>query len=141
MCSARSDGCKLSRRLRASPSGCARPAIEGLNLDLMYGLPYQTEATIAATIARALELEPDRIAFFGYAHVPWMKRHQKLIPEQALPGYRAALRAKPRRRGDVSPARAMCRSGSIISPRPDDPLARRQRAGRLRRNFQGLYHR
>ena len=52
----------------------------------MYGLPHQTVATIAKTSEQALALEPDRIALFGYAHVPWMKRHQKLIPEDALPG-------------------------------------------------------
>ncbi len=71
----------------ARAAGRLRDAgIININLDLMYGLPHQTVETIAATAERALALEPDRIALFGYAHVPWMKRHQKLIPEAALPG-------------------------------------------------------
>ena len=60
--------------------------IESLNLDLMYGLPHQTISTVIATAQRALALEPDRIALFGYAHVPWMKRHQRLISPPTLPG-------------------------------------------------------
>jgi hypothetical protein len=52
----------------------------------MYGLPHQTVATITDTAERALTLRPDRIALFGYAHVPWMKRPQKLIPQETLPG-------------------------------------------------------
>ena len=59
--------------------------IGSINLDLMYGLPYQSVATVEATVRRALALDADRIVLFGYAHVPWMKRHQRLIPEQALP--------------------------------------------------------
>lgn len=59
--------------------------IEGINLDLIYGLPHQTTDTMCRTIDRALLLNPDRIAFFGYAHVPWVKKHMRLIDEQALP--------------------------------------------------------
>jgi oxygen-independent coproporphyrinogen-3 oxidase len=60
--------------------------IESINLDLMYGLPHQTVSTVIVTAQRALALEPDRIALFGYAHVPWMKRHQRLISPSTLPG-------------------------------------------------------
>jgi coproporphyrinogen III oxidase-like Fe-S oxidoreductase len=59
-----------------------------INLDLMYGLIYQTVETVAETARRSLALNPGRIALFGYAHVPWMKRHQKLMSEEALPGAR-----------------------------------------------------
>lgn len=59
--------------------------IEGINLDLIYGLPHQTTNTMRRTIDRALLLNPDRIAFFGYAHVPWVKKHMRLIDEQTLP--------------------------------------------------------
>jgi oxygen-independent coproporphyrinogen-3 oxidase len=61
--------------------GLREAGIVHINLDLMYGLPHQTVATVTDTAERALALRPDRIALFGYAHVPWMKRHQKLIPE------------------------------------------------------------
>ncbi len=49
--------------------------IGSINLDLMYGLPYQSVASVEATVQRALALDADRIVLFGYAHVPWMKRH------------------------------------------------------------------
>ncbi|MGB0719180.1 MAG: oxygen-independent coproporphyrinogen III oxidase [Bdellovibrionales bacterium] len=59
--------------------------IAGLNIDLIYGLPHQNADTMRAAIDKALLLSPDRIAFFGYAHVPWMKKHMRLIDEGALP--------------------------------------------------------
>ncbi len=51
----------------------------------MYGLPAQSVDTIRDTVARTIDLNPGRVALFGYAHVPWMKKHQKLIDESALP--------------------------------------------------------
>lgn len=69
---------------------CARRlrdiGIASLNLDLIYGLPHQTVAGVARTVEQALRLAPDRLAVFGYAHVPWMKQHQSLLPEDTLPG-------------------------------------------------------
>ncbi|MFO0987249.1 MAG: radical SAM protein [Alphaproteobacteria bacterium] len=59
--------------------------IARLNLDLMYGLPLQTIGGFVETVERALALAPDRFALFGYAHVPWMKKHQSLIDAAALP--------------------------------------------------------
>ena len=69
-------------RLRAAGLGA-------INCDLMYGLPYQDTSRVVASVEAVLGLDPDRLALFGYAHVPHMKRHQRLIPEQA----RAALAA------------------------------------------------
>ena len=59
--------------------------IHCVNFDLMYGLPYQTAETIKETVELAANMNPDRIALFGYAHVPWMAKNQKMIPEEALP--------------------------------------------------------
>ncbi len=56
-----------------------------LNLDLIYGLPHQTRESFECTIENILKLAPDRLAVFNYAHVPWMKPHQKLIKEEDLP--------------------------------------------------------
>ncbi len=56
-----------------------KAGVASINLDLMYGLPHQTVASIRQTIDCALQAEPERIALFGYAHVPWMKPHQRLI--------------------------------------------------------------
>ena len=118
-----------ARRLRERGIGA-------INLDLIYGLPYQTEAGVAETVARALDLLPDRVAVFGYAHVPWLKRHQKLLPEAALPGptARFAQRAAAER---VILAAGFERVGLDHYARPDDPLAVAARGGRVRRNFQG----
>ena len=63
----------------------------------MYGLPHQTARSVARTVDLALALGADRIALFGYAHVPWIKTHQKLIDEAALPG--AAERLDQAQRG------------------------------------------
>jgi oxygen-independent coproporphyrinogen III oxidase len=71
---------------RFAPVDALRQAgVASVNLDLMYGLPHQTVATIDETIAQVVKVEPDRIALFGYAHAPWMKPAQKLIPQDVLP--------------------------------------------------------
>ncbi|WP_430474975.1 oxygen-independent coproporphyrinogen III oxidase [Thalassospira lucentensis] len=57
----------------------------GINVDLMYGLPFQTLATLRETVDQTVSLRPDRLSVFGYAHVPWMKKHQQLIPTEVLP--------------------------------------------------------
>lgn len=110
--------------------------VRSLNTDLVYGLPHQTEARQADTVAKVLSLEPDRVALFGYAHVPWMSKRQKLIDEAALPDDRARHR--------LSTLAARMFEGSGLEAigidhfaRPQDELARAARAGRLRRNFQG----
>ncbi|MGE4170102.1 MAG: oxygen-independent coproporphyrinogen III oxidase [Candidatus Margulisiibacteriota bacterium] len=56
-----------------------------VNMDLIYGLPHQTPETVANTIRQVLELSPERIALYSYAHVPWLKSHQNLIAETSLP--------------------------------------------------------
>ncbi len=60
--------------------------INSINFDLMYGLPLQTTADVRKTVELSYSLRPDRIALFGYAHVPWMKTHMKLILDEELPG-------------------------------------------------------
>ncbi len=110
--------------------------IESINLDLMYGLPHQTVATVAATAERALALDPDRIALFGYAHVPWMKRHQRLISLSTLPDISARL-AQSRAAADVFIAAGYSSIGLDHFAKKGDLLASRQREGRLHRNFQG----
>jgi len=107
-----------------------------INLDLMYGLPYQTVSTVATTVQRALALDADRIALFGYAHVPWMKPHQQLIPEQALPGSSERF-AQSRAAAEVLIGAGYQPIGLDHFAKSGDLLARRQREGRLHRNFQG----
>ncbi|WP_342027959.1 oxygen-independent coproporphyrinogen III oxidase [Microvirga vignae] len=102
--------------------------VTGLNLDLMYGLPFQTTESVLCTIEQALQLDPDRIALFGYAHVPWMKRHQALLPEETMPD------AIQRVGQNTAAATALLEAGYV---QPSDPMVVRQREGRLHRNFQG----
>ncbi|HEX6141693.1 MAG TPA: oxygen-independent coproporphyrinogen III oxidase [Geminicoccaceae bacterium] len=110
--------------------------IEALNVDLMYGLPHQTVADVERTAGAALRLDPDRLALFGYAHVPWLKRHQRLIDEAALPGAVERWRQfqTAHRRLEAAGYRPI---GLDHFARPGDPLARALADGRLRRNFQG----
>lgn len=110
--------------------------VRGVNMDLMYGLPHQTTAGTAETMRRILDLAPDRVALFGYAHVPWMKRHQRLIDEAALPGAESRWRQFEAAAAELDAA-GYVRIGLDHFARPDDGLARAWRAGRLRRNFQG----
>ncbi len=102
----------------------------------MYGLPFQSVGGIERTVDRVLELEPDRIALFGYAHVPWMKRHQTMIRADALPTpterYVQAARASRRLIGAGYVA-----IGIDHFARPGDTLAKAARDGTLKRNFQG----
>jgi oxygen-independent coproporphyrinogen-3 oxidase len=110
--------------------------VDKINFDLLYGLPFQTVETIERTVDQAMELWPDRLALFGYAHVPWMRKHQTLIDESALPGAGERLdmaRAAVRR----IESHGMVAIGLDHFARPDDSLTIAQREGRLRRNFQG----
>lgn len=68
-----------------------RFGVKGINFDLMYGLPLQTVNDIADTVAQSLSLAPGRIAMFGYAHVPWMKKHMRLIRDEDLPDAAARI--------------------------------------------------
>lgn len=110
--------------------------IADINFDLLYGLPHQTCATINATLDRVLDLMPARLAVFGYAHVPWMKKHMTLIDETALPD--KSLRYDL---FETAAARLGYAGYTLIGidhfAKKEDPLTRARDAGMLRRNFQG----
>ena len=59
--------------------------VASLNADILYGLPHQTKARITESVQKLLSLNPDRVALYGYAHVPWMAKRQQMIPSDALP--------------------------------------------------------
>lgn len=110
--------------------------IEDLNLDLMYGLPKQSAADVARSAALACSLKPQRLALFGYAHVPWFKTHQRLIDTASLPG--AAERLEQARvAADVFAGHGYQAVGLDHFALPGDELSIAAREGRLRRNFQG----
>lgn len=110
--------------------------VHSTNLDLLYGLPYQTEASVADTVAQCLTLGPDRIALFGYAHVPWMKKHQKLIDEAILPDANERM-AQQTRAAELLRNAGYQAIGIDHFALHDDTLAVAAREGRLKRNFQG----
>jgi oxygen-independent coproporphyrinogen III oxidase len=110
--------------------------VASLNADLVYGLPHQTEARLADTLERVLALAPDRLALFGYAHVPWAAKRQKLIDEAALPGDVDRFRLASLAAGRLAGA-GYRRIGIDHFARPGDGLDVAAREGRLRRNFQG----
>jgi len=110
--------------------------IGAINIDLMYGLPHQDIACVVDTIDSALCLEPDRISLFGYAHVPWMKKHQRLIDEAALPGPKERF-AQFMGAADRLMGAGYRWIGLDHFARPRDSLAVAARDGTLRRNFQG----
>ena len=116
--------------------GLRRRGIDSLNIDILYGLPSQTQANITDSVQRVLSLSPDRIALYGYAHVPWMARRQALIPTDLLP------RPEERLALFETAARLFHWDGYLEVgidhfAREDDGLAVALRNNGLRRNFQG----
>ncbi|WP_439816594.1 oxygen-independent coproporphyrinogen III oxidase [Zavarzinia sp. CC-PAN008] len=110
--------------------------IAAINADLMYGLPRQTLDAVEATATALAALEPSRLAIFGYAHVPWMRPHQGLMPQAALPDAAERLRQAAMARAVIEDA-GYREIGIDHFARADDPLALAQASGHLRRNFQG----
>ena len=110
--------------------------IDQINLDLMYGLPHQNRETIRNTVELTASLNPHRLALFGYAHVPWMKKHQRLIDEALLPDAAGRIALFD----DACAALAEYgyeKIGLDHFAKHDDPLAIAAREGSMRRNFQG----
>ncbi|MFZ9396432.1 MAG: oxygen-independent coproporphyrinogen III oxidase [Erythrobacter sp.] len=111
--------------------------INSLNLDLMYGLPGQAWGDLEDTLASSLELGADRIALFGYAHVPHLIPRQRAIPDHDLPGMKA--RFEMAERGfEYLTSHGYAPVGFDHFARPPDPLALAASEGRLHRNFQGF---
>ncbi|MBV7377527.1 oxygen-independent coproporphyrinogen III oxidase [Maritimibacter dapengensis] len=116
--------------------GLRARGIKSLNVDLLYGLPHQTKARMADSVQKVLSLDPDRIALFGYAHVPWMARRQTLIPTEALPSPEGRLELFNTAR-DLFVADGFAEIGIDHFARPEDGLKTAHDAGTMRRNFQG----
>jgi oxygen-independent coproporphyrinogen-3 oxidase len=110
--------------------------IHQINTDLIYGLPYQTIASFEHTLKQTLSLAPSRIALFSYAHVPHMKKHQRLIDESTLPDDSAKLLLY-RMATDFLLANGYVAIGIDHFARADDSLAVAASSHRMRRNFQG----
>ncbi|MBD2652248.1 oxygen-independent coproporphyrinogen III oxidase [Synechocystis sp. FACHB-383] len=109
---------------------------ESVNVDLIYGLPYQTLGTFRETLHKTALLNPDRIAVFNFAYVPWLKPVQKKMPEAALPPAAEKLKIMQATIADLTD-QGYVFIGMDHFAKPDDELAIAQQQGKLHRNFQG----
>jgi oxygen-independent coproporphyrinogen-3 oxidase len=109
---------------------------QSINVDLIYGLPKQRPDNFARTIERVIALAPDRIALYGYAHLPERFKPQRRIVSAELPDGAARL-AMLGHAIEAFGAAGYDYIGMDHFARPDDPLAVAKRAGKLHRNFQG----
>ncbi len=107
-----------------------------INLDLMYGLPFQSVETFEKTVDTIIDIHPDRIALFNFAYVPWMKKHQKLIKPEDLPAADEKLDILKMSIEKLTGAGYVF-IGMDHFAKPDDELAVAQREKKLYRNFQG----
>jgi oxygen-independent coproporphyrinogen-3 oxidase len=109
---------------------------QSVNLDLIYGLPYQTVESFAVTVEKILDISPNRIAVFNYAHVPWLKKHQNVMPSEALPSPDERLQILK-----MTIEKLVSNGYEYIGmdhfALPTDELAVAQKNNTLYRNFQG----
>ena len=116
--------------------GLRAAGVPNINFDLIYGLPHQNTAALCRTVEQCVAMKPDRIALFGYAHVPWVAKNQRMIDDDTLPT------ASERAEQAQAAAAALVASGYIQIgidhfALPGDSLAIAAAAGHLHRNFQG----
>ena len=129
---------------RIQPEDITRQAVQwirelgfhSINLDLMYGLPFQTISTFSETVDKILNISPDRIAVFNYAHVPWMKKHQSLIHPEDLPVPEEKLQILKMTIEKLTSAGYVF-IGMDHFAKPNDELAIALKEKKLYRNFQG----
>ncbi len=110
-----------------------------VNMGILYGLPYQTRERMADSVQRVLSLSPDRVALYGYAHVPWMAKRQVMIPGDDLPAAEARLELFDTAR-ELFLWDGYTEIGIDHYARPTDSMAKALENGTLSRNFQGYTH-
>lgn len=120
----------------ATTEQCRKLGFEGLNFDLIYGLPHQTVASFEKTVQDVIQLSPDRIALYSYAHVPWLSPHQNQIPEAALPESETKFQILQ------TALRMLTEAGYLYIgmdhfAKPSDELSVALKNGNLHRNFMG----
>lgn len=116
--------------------GLRAAGVANINFDLIYGLPHQTTAALCRTVEQCVAMKPDRIALFGYAHVPWIAKNQRMIADDSLP-------AGPERAEQAKAAAMTLVENGYVQIGIDhfalahDSLAVAAAEGRMHRNFQG----
>ena len=129
---------------RVQPEGMIREVygwardlgFSSINMDLIVGLPHQTLDSFARTLNKVVGWSPDRLAVFSYAHVPWMKKHQKLILEKDLPNFATRLDMQQLIHERLGAA-GYVNIGLDHFAKPDDEMVKAQNSKTLWRNFQG----
>lgn len=129
---------------RIQPEEITRDAVEwsrklgfkSINLDMIYGLPYQTLESFEKSLWKVIDISPERIAVFNFAHVPWLKSHQKLIDKNTLPTPEVKLEIL-KMTIELLTGSGYLYIGMDHFAKPDDELAIAQREKTLYRNFQG----
>ncbi len=109
---------------------------DSINLDLIYGLPFQTVAEFEKTVDKIIDISPDRIALFNYAHVPWMKKHMNLIKPEEIPAPEVKLEILKMSVAKLTAAGYVF-IGMDHFAKPEDDLSKALHEKRLYRNFQG----
>jgi oxygen-independent coproporphyrinogen-3 oxidase len=109
---------------------------KSINLDLIYGLPFQTVDSFAETVEKIIDISPDRIAVFNYAHVPWMKKHMALIHQEDLPAPEIKLDILKTTIEQLTGAGYVF-IGMDHFAKPEDDLSIALKEKKLYRNFQG----
>lgn len=110
--------------------------VKSLNADILFGLPHQTPERLAESVNKLISLAPDRVALYGYAHVPWMAKRQQMIPSDTLPTPQERLNL-------FETAQKIFNEGGYLDigidhfAKPTDGLAQAASNGTLKRNFQG----
>jgi len=107
-----------------------------INLDLIYGLPFQSVETFEDSVDRIIDISPDRIALFNYAHVPWMKKHMALIKPEDLPTPEEKLQILKMSVAKLTNAGYVF-IGMDHFAKPDNELTKAYNEKKLYRNFQG----
>lgn len=107
-----------------------------VNYDLIYGLPFQTLESIERTIRQTIDLKPDRIAFYSYAHVPWTSKAQRLFDEADLPDAETKIQLYLKGKQLLTEA-GYADIGMDHFALPHDALFKAREEGRLHRNFMG----
>ncbi len=129
---------------RIQPEEITRDAVEwsrqlgfkSINLDMIYGLPYQTLESFEKSLRKVIDISPERIAVFNFAHVPWLKPHQKLIDRNTLPAPDVKLEIL-KMTIELLTSSGYIYIGMDHFAKPDDELAIAQKEKTLYRNFQG----
>ena len=129
---------------RIQPEDITRQAVEwsrklgfkSINIDLIYGLPFQTVESFEKTLDKIIDISPNRLAVFNFAYVPWLKPHQRVIKKETLPQPEVKLQILKMTIEKLTSA-GYVYIGMDHFAKPDDELAVAQKAKTLYRNFQG----